>query len=388
MAVCNTFSMGAFPATLPEIGRAAALADWQLGMVAGTFGLVRMVSNIPIGLFLTHHLARALLLAPLVLAAGVLLLTTAASFPALVLGRALMGLGHGLGVVAGLTAILRYQTGPTLGVALNAYELSAMLGILGGTVFVGALPAAWPWHLAYLLVSAPQLVAIALVPWLLRAVPGAESPGPRPLFARDAGAGPTSATRVTPLAALAFVAGGAVGLTYATAEQYLIPLRGSREFGLDRAGIARLLVVVQVADILALLPVGRLADRRGAARVVGWVLGLMAVATALVGFGTLPFAVLGGALFGLTMAGWMLPLGVLRAETPPDRIGWRTALYRVCVDGGMFLGPFLSGVLGALAFLVPATAVGLLAATAILLAREGRAQPAGSPVRPSGSTVR
>jgi hypothetical protein len=88
------------------------------------------------------------------------------------------------------------------------------------------------------------------------------------------------------------------------------------------------------------------------------------------------------------MAGWMLPLGVLRAETPPDRIGWRTALYRVCVDGGMFLGPSLSGVLGALAFLVPATAVGLLAATAILLAREGRAQPAGSPVRPSGSTVR
>jgi hypothetical protein len=43
----------------------------------------------------------------------------------------------------------------------------------------------------------------------------------------------------------------------------------------------------------------------------------------------------------------MLPLGLLRAETSRERIGWLTALYRVSVDAGMFLGPFLSGFLGA-----------------------------------------
>src|SRR5262249_10647707 len=55
----TTVFIGAFPALLPELGAAAALADWQRGAVAGAFGLARMVSNVPAGLFITHHLARA-----------------------------------------------------------------------------------------------------------------------------------------------------------------------------------------------------------------------------------------------------------------------------------------------------------------------------------------
>ena len=34
----QTFSIGAFPALLPEIGRSAGLPYWQLGAVAGAFG--------------------------------------------------------------------------------------------------------------------------------------------------------------------------------------------------------------------------------------------------------------------------------------------------------------------------------------------------------------
>src|SRR5438477_121783 len=123
--------------------------------------------------------------------------------------------------------------------------------------------------------------------------------------------------------------------------------RGCREFGLERAGVARLLLVMQVFDIAALLPLGVLADRRGTGRVLVAVLLVMAGASALVGFGTLPLVAAGCALYGLSMAGWMLPLGVLRHETPPEHVAWRTGLYRVCVDGGLFLGPFLAGLLGA-----------------------------------------
>lgn len=53
----------------------------------------------------------------------------------------------------------------------------------------------------------------------------------------------------------------------------------------------------------------------------------------------LPFGVLADPLFGVGMAGWTLPLSVLRRETAPAEVGWRTALYRVGVDGGIFLGP-------------------------------------------------
>jgi len=68
------------------------------------------------------------------------------------------------------------------------------------------------------------------------------------------------------------------------------------------------------------------------------------------------------------MTGWMLPLALIRHGTPPARLGWWTALYRVGADGGMFLGPALSGALaGHHAMAVPAVAAALLAVLAVPL---------------------
>ena len=59
-----------------------------------------------------------------------------------------------------------------------------------------------------------------------------------------------------------------------------------------------------------------------------------------------PIVIGGCVVFGMSMAGWMLPVGLLRAATPASQVAWRTAVFRVFVDGGMFLGPFASGLLG------------------------------------------
>jgi MFS family permease len=379
MTFSNIFSGGAFPAVLPDMARSAALADWQLGLVAGAFGFARMVADVPLGLFLTHHLRRALWLGPLVLAIGSLCLTSGGGFPILVLGRLLMGLGQALSMMAGLTAILRFQSGKSLASALNAYELSAMIGMLGGVIMIGALPSRLPWNTALLLTCAPQLIGVLVIPKLLSALPAHD--GPQPLFARQivsrAPAEPAphhEAPRGSAsLVPLVFAAGGLVALAYSTMEQFLIPLRASREFGLERTGVARLLMVQQLFDIAALLPIGLLADRRGAARVLPLILLVMAAANALVGFGSLPVVVVGCALFGLSMAGWMLPLGVLRQETASEHIAWRTGLYRVCVDAGIFLGPFLSGVLGMRhAGFLPAFWTAALAITGLLLLARAR----------------
>src|SRR5262249_4040482 len=105
----NLVASGAFPAVLPDIARSAALADWQLGIVAGAFGFARMVADIPLGLFLTYHLRRALWIGPIVLMLGGLCVISGGSFAVLVLGRLLMGLGQALNLGAGLTAILCLQ---------------------------------------------------------------------------------------------------------------------------------------------------------------------------------------------------------------------------------------------------------------------------------------
>jgi len=371
----NIVSSGAFPAVLPDIARSAALADWQLGIVAASFGFARMVADIPLGLFLTHHLRRALWIGPLVLVSGALCVTTGGGFAPIVLGRLLMGLGQALSMVAGLTAILRFQSGKNLASALAAYELSAMIGMLGGAALIGTLPSGLAWNVAFLAACAPQLVAIALAPKLLASVPAHSSGTTRPIRASETAAAALSAraARQPSLVPLVFVAGGLVALTYSTMEQFLVPMRGSREFGLDRTGVARLFMVQQSFDIAALIPTGMLADRQGATRVLPGMLLLMATANALIGFGVLPVVVAGCALFGLSMSGWMLPLTLLRRETEPEHIAWRTGLYRVAVDAGIFLGPFLSGVLGMrLAGLLPALSTTALAVTALLLLTRAR----------------
>jgi len=151
----TTVSIGAFPALLPELGVAGGLADWQIGAVAGAFGLARMLSNVPVGLFITHHLGRALVLAPGLTLVGALLLASGSGFAALLFGRALMGVGHTLTMLGGLTSILRYRAGPGLASSLNAVEFSAMLGVLSGATLVSVLPRSVPWSAALLLACAP-----------------------------------------------------------------------------------------------------------------------------------------------------------------------------------------------------------------------------------------
>lgn len=98
------------------------------------------------------------------------------------------------------------------------------------------------------------------------------------------------------------------------------------------------------------------------------------VALTLIGFGTLPMMAVGCVLFGLGMAGWMLPLGILRSVTPPAQVAWRVALYRVSVDGGMFLGPVLAGVLAARhAGVLPAALIVVMATVAVTLLAQPRA---------------
>jgi MFS family permease len=371
----QTFSIGAFPALLPEVGRSAALADWQLGAVAGAFGFARMLADVPAGLFMTYHVRRALVAAPVFLLVGAACLVAGGGFGWMLLGRALMGTGHTLGMLGALTILLQARAERGLASALGAFELAAMLGMLGGVSIVGALPLSW--QAAYLVACSPVLLGILTVRAALALLPPAER-GARPWFARSVAARAGGADRPTDRVgtALAFAAGGAVALAYSTTDQFVLPVRGSREFGLERAGIARLLMIAQTCDALALLPLGALADRRGTAPVLAVVLCSFAVGIALIGLGPLPLVWIGCVVFGLSMAGWMLPVGLLRAATPRGQVAWRTALFRVVVDGGLSLGPFLSGLLGAAhARVLPgALAVLLVSMGVLVLARAVRAR--------------
>jgi MFS family permease len=373
--LANTCSVGSFPSLLPEIARDTALPDWQLGLFAGAFGFARMVADLPAGLFIARRLAPALIAGQIGLAAGALIVAGADGFGLLFAGRTLMGVGHALTMLGGLTAILHAHAGGRLSVALNAVEFSAMIGLLGGAGLVAVLPRVLSWNTVLLLSCAPQVVALALLPAVIRRLPRRTDRGAAPTSERAAPAVSSGGN----LAPLAFAAGAAVAIAYASVEQLVIPVRGSREFGLDRAGIARVFMLMQACDIAALIPIGILADRIGAVRILAGVTLTMAVASVLIAFTPLAGVVMGAALFGVAMGGWMIPLSVLRRETPPALVAWRTALYRVGVDGGIFAGPFLGGVFGGRHLAVAALAL-VVISVCLARARDAR-RPLLEPVQ-------
>jgi MFS family permease len=342
LVLCNTFCLGAFGPLLPEIGRAQALADWQLGVLAGAFGFARMVADVPTGALAGRRLGTMLVVSPLILAAGLVLLATAGPFPVLVVGRALTGLGHTLGMVGGLTAILEEDRGSTGSVRLNLFEFSGMLGVLGGLTAVGLLPVTWGWPVSLAVASVPVLIPLVMAPWLRRRFPDRPARVTAPSTV-----GPASARATTPpIVWLMFAAGAVMSLSWSAVSQFLIPLRGTREFGLGREGVSRLLALAQLVDLAVLLPVGWLADRVGRVPMLGVVLTLLGLGTLGTGLGSFPHFVVGCALFGVGMAGWMLPLGVIREHVNLRTLAWRTGLYRVGIDATSFLGPLICGFLG------------------------------------------
>lgn len=371
LAFANTSSIGAFPVLLPDLGAAAGLSDAQLGVLASALGLARMVANIPAGLLAARRLRWTVLSAPLVLAAGVLCIGSGGPFWVLVLGRVLIGAAHTLGMLGGLTAILRYIGARTVSSALNAFELAGMLGLLAGMVLAGALPASLPWNVAFLVACAPQAAGLAVLPRVIASLPAGSRPAeglPSVRTSASGGAAPVGGR--SPLVLLVFAAGGVLAVAWSAVSQFIIPIRGSREFGLGRGGVAQLLATMQLADGVALMPVGALADRRRTAGVLGLTLLAVAAGMALVAFGTLPLVVLGCVLFGVGLAGWMLPLTILRRATPPDRVAWRTAIYRAGVDAGVFVGPLLAGLLGTQAVgLLAWACAGLLIAAGLVFVR-------------------
>jgi len=360
----NTFSIGAFPVLLPEMGRAGGLSDVALGVVAAAFGFARMVCDIPVGLFVTNHLRRAIVLSPCALLLGVLCIGSAGPLPILVLGRGLIGAGHALGMLSSLTAILRHHEERSLGLSLNAFEMAGMLGVLGGMVLAGVLPPTWPWQVAFLVASAPQVTGLILLPTLLASLPPEVGGERKVLFARgqsgakeiDSGA----RSSFSMLTSLAFLAGAASAVAWSAIGQFILPIRADREFGFGRGGVASLLSLPQLVDVVCLLPIGFIADHTRRTTVLGVVLLTFASGLMLVAFAPLTLVVVGCILFGIGLAGWMLPLSILRRETPPSQVAWRTALFRVCVDTGIFLGPLLSGYFTQGGFWIPVAACSVI----------------------------
>ena len=107
------------------------------------------------------------------------------------------------------------------------------------------------------------------------------------------------------------------------------------------------------------------------ARVLAVVLLVLAGGVSAVAFGPLSIVMIGCVFSGIGLAAWMLPVTLLNRDGSARIVAWRTALYRVGMDAGVFLGPVLSGLLAqnAMVWVIGVATSAALVAVSIALLR-------------------
>ncbi|RFA16234.1 hypothetical protein B7R21_02300 [Subtercola boreus] len=376
----SQMTWGALVPALPQYAQQFGASAVILGLIVSSFGLGRLLVNVPAGLLLKRVPARTLLLG----ATGALaLLTLVTGFidnvVLLIAARFLAGILGGAAVTVGLAVLTQRTTPANRGSILSTVQAVQLAGaavgpVLGGVVLTfGTLP------LVFVVAAIPL---IGVIVWaLVRPSPAfwssefvrdaaAETPdtggGASEVGAASAPAGSMDArARRRVLVGICVLAFGIFFVRFG-GDQSLIPL-----LAYDRGGLTPLTLGIAygltTVVSLALLPwVGRRLN-------AGARLGLLIVPTLLAAgaiclyplaqspwfFGALIVAT--GVLSGV---GSLVPGVILADVTPRSRVGGAVGLFRTVGDAGAVVGPLaLGSVFDALGV---TWAVALLAAVSVV----------------------
>jgi len=329
----------------PQIATEFGIGAADLGLLTSVYFLSFALFQIPAGILLDRYGPRrvdaALLL---VAAAGAAVFALAPSYPFLILGRALIGLGVCVCLMTSFQAFtLWYPTERLATINSRAFAVG-VLGAMTATVPLELALRVADWRSIMLVCSAaPLVVAVSL----LLVAPKRENPPPRDSFAaafagvRRLIADPAF-RRIT--AMLGTTQCASVSVLTLWIATWLRDVAGY-----DRQAVGRGLFVVSLAMIAGYLFFGRLADaraRRGASTVT-LAAGAVAVAvsclTALaLGVKTWPLALWSGFIFSSAAA--TLLYSTLLRRFPKEMAGRVSTTVNTFAFGVMFLGQWGVGV--------------------------------------------
>ena len=232
------------------------LGAGDLGLLSSISFFAMMAVQLPLGSLLDRYGSRRVQSACLLIAAiGATVFAISSTFPFLVFGRTMMGLGMAITFAAGLKAIVSWFPNDQVAFANGLLVTLGSLGAVTATLPAGLLIDAIGWRVVFLgLAAATTLCAFAVIA-LVPELPSSRSPSrsPAPGSYRDILADRRFWT-LAPLSA------ACVGTSWALqglwAAQWL-----SEVDGYDRATVLRHLFVMAVALSLAATLLGSLVDR-------------------------------------------------------------------------------------------------------------------------------
>ena len=348
---------------LPKALEAAGLADWQIGLVLGAFGLASVIGRPAAGLAVDRWGARPVMLCgALALVVGALGVPLAHDVVSLFGLRLLQAAGY-VAFTTGGTSLAIALTPPTeRGRRLAIFGAAANVSMTLAPAAASFLLLIAPLETAFLLSAGLALVA-GLVAVSLRATPHRSEDRAR-----------TTGSALIGQLAVAMISTALVGAAFAAFFQFA-PILADRRGGVVAGA---LYTAYGVAIILARLVGGRAIDRLGIGRTMvlaacllclGLGLTALAYGAPLLLFATLLIAIGSGLSHPALLAH--------HAALLPNAPGTATAAFYFGFDLGLGLGSWILGVVLELAGLAGLYAAGALFAALVLplvplLARQGR----------------
>lgn len=336
---------------LPLYGRSFGVSAAMVGLLVTSFGLARVVTNLPAGR-VSDRIGRrpVLIAAPLVTTVGAVLAGFSTTFWLLVVARFIQGIGSAMLATAAMSTLADISTPDTRGRLMTIFQGSLLLGTSFGPGLGGLVAEYFGPRAVFFVYGA---LAFVMTFWIYsRVTETVTGTGSRAATAgakRKAEAAPGRSTTWRMLTSLNFLAVSLVSFgiffTRTGARTTIVPLVGAERLSLSESSIGVVLTVAAVFNVLALPVAGWGIDRLGRKRVIVPAMAITASSVFLFAIAPNPAvffvaaAILG---IGTGIAG-PAPAAYVADLARGHNYGSTLGLFRTVSDIGFVIGPVLLG---------------------------------------------
>jgi multidrug resistance protein len=332
---------------LPLYARSFGVSAASVGLTIASFGLARMILNIPVGLASDRFGRRLVLIGgPLVVAVGSVLSATAGDLGQLLVWRFVSGAGSAM-YMTGAAAYLTDIADPGNRARMMGLNQGSLLaGTSFGPAVGGLVAEFFDYRMPFIVVGA--LAGMCAI-WGFRALPETHSEASR-VEASSARSGrgalrdAFSLATNLPFVLIAMVTVGTF-MTRTGGRQTILPLLGADRFELSAGSLGALFTLMSLLNLAVVPFAGTLADRWGRKAVI--VPASLITCLSLVMFaqaGSVWFLVLASMVQGLgTGFAGPAPAAYAADIAPASSRGFAMGLYRTYGDIGFVVGPPLMG---------------------------------------------
>lgn len=358
---------------LPNIRDEFAISIATAGLVVSTYGLARLVTDLPSGVILDRIGERRLAaLGTTLLVLGSVTGAVSPTVEWLIVARIAAGLGSGLITTVALTGLSWTASSQNRGHVMSVFQLANNSGIALYPLIGGVIGSLLSWRVTFVVAAVAGVAAgLMLVPLLGRI----ESGKKREAVAAKRADLPFDLSRRRLAGALASIYAGVVAnmVHRHGFRNTVLPLFAAAALSLGEIEIATGIAVMSVVGIIVITPGARLGDRIGRRKIV--VAGLLILAAGDLFFlsarGYWTFLLACG-LVGLGDFFSSSQTALLSEIVRPEQRARVLAGYRFFVDIGALVGPLvLAGLLDAFGAPAAIVAVSLVLATGAAIAQLG-----------------